>query len=124
METGVVVALAYWGIHTGATTLAKVLLGLGAPVAGFGFWGLVDFRGAGRAAEPLRLVQELALSGLAALAWYAAGQQVLGIALAALSLLYHALVYASGHRLLDPAGRGAAGRGAAPARGGAGGRGR
>jgi len=33
-----------------------------------GFWGAVDFHQAGRLAEPLRLVQELAISGLAAVA--------------------------------------------------------
>ena len=44
METGIVVALAYWGVHTGDSTAAKILLGVGAPVLGFGFWGAVDFR--------------------------------------------------------------------------------
>ncbi len=39
MEVGVVVALVYWGLHTGETTVAKVLLGVGAPAATFGFWG-------------------------------------------------------------------------------------
>jgi Protein of unknown function (DUF2568) len=102
METGVVVALAYWGVHTGDSTAAKVGLGIGAPVVGFGFWGVVDFRGAGRLAEPARLVQELVVSGLAAAAWYAAGRHIAGIALAGLSLVYHASVYATGHRLLEP----------------------
>ena len=100
MEVGVVVALGYWGVHAGGNAAGKLALGLGAPALGFGLWGGVDFRWAGAAAEPLRLIQELAISGLAALAWYAAGQQVLGIALAALSLVYHGLVYASGERLL------------------------
>ena len=101
MEVGVVVALADWGFHTGGGTAAKVLLGIGAPVVGFGFWGAVDFHQA-RLAELLRLTQELVISGLAAAAWYASGQHVLGIALASLSVVYHALVYASGARLLKP----------------------
>jgi len=100
VEAGVVVALGYWGFHTGGNAAGKLALGLGAPALGFGFWGAVDFRWAGAAAEPLRLIQELAISGLAALAWYAAGQHALGIALAVLSLVYHGLVYASGERLL------------------------
>ena len=83
--------------------LGFVVLGLGAPVLGFGFWAAVDFHQAGRLAEPLRLIQELAVSGVAALVVYAAGLPVAGIALAALSLVYHALVYASGARLLKPA---------------------
>jgi hypothetical protein len=99
LEVGVVVALGWWGFHTGDSVIAKVLLGIGAPGVGFGFWGAVDFRRA-RHAECLRLSQELAVSGLAAAAWYAAGQHALGIALAALSVGYHALVYASGERLL------------------------
>ncbi|HZD87040.1 MAG TPA: YrdB family protein [Gaiellaceae bacterium] len=106
METGVVAGLAYWGVHTGDSTAGKIGLGIGAPVLGFGFWGGVDFHQAGPVAEPARLVQELVVSGLAAAAWYTAGQPILGIALAALSLLYHVSVYASGQRLLEPQGSG------------------
>jgi hypothetical protein len=102
MEVGIVVALATWGYHTGSGTAAKILFAIAAPAVGFGLWGAVDFRRAGRLAEPLRLAEELVISGLAAAAWYAAGRHALGIALAALSVLYHALVYASGARLLSP----------------------
>jgi Protein of unknown function (DUF2568) len=102
MEVGVVAGLAFWGVHTGGSTGAKILLGVGVPVLGFGFWGAVDFHQAGRFAEPARLIQEIAVSGLAAFAWYAAGRHGLGIGLAALSVVYHALVYASGARLLKP----------------------
>lgn len=105
MEVGIVAALATWGFHAGDGTTAGILLAVGATVLGFGLWGMVDFRRAGRLAEPLRLVQELVISGLAAGAWYAAGRHGLGIALAALSALYHALVYVSGARLLKPHGR-------------------
>jgi len=101
MEVGVIAAFAYWGVHTGGGPTAKVLLGVAAPAAGFGFWGAVDFRRAGRLGEPLRLIQELAVSSLAALAWYAAGRTGPAIALAVLSVLYHGLVYATGGRLLD-----------------------
>ena len=99
LEVGVVIALADWGIHTGQGTPAKVLLGVGAPLVGFGFWGAVDFHRA-RHAEGLRLLQELVVSGLAAVAWYATGAHLLGVTLAAWSILYHAFVYASGARLL------------------------
>ena len=100
MEAGDVGALGYWGFHTGENAAGRLALGLGAQALGFGFWGAVDFRWAGVAAEPLRLIEELAISGLAAFAWYAAGRHVLGIVLAVLSLVYHCLVYASGERLL------------------------
>jgi Protein of unknown function (DUF2568) len=102
VEGGIVVGLAWWGVATGDGTGMKVLLGVGAPLVGFGFWGAVDFRRVGRLAEPARLLQELAVSGLAAVAWYAAGRHALGVALAAVSLLHHALVYAIGERLLKP----------------------
>ncbi len=95
-------AFAFWGVHTGQSTAAKIILGFGAPVIGFGVWGAIDFRWAGRRAEALRLTEELVISGLAALALYAAGEPSLAIALAALSLVYHARVYVSGERLLKP----------------------
>jgi len=104
LELGVVVALGYWGVHTGQNVAAKILLGAGAPTLGFGLWGGVDFQRAAHG-ELLRLTQELTISALAAIAWYAAGQHTLGLALASVSLGYHALVYASGERLLNPAGK-------------------
>jgi Protein of unknown function (DUF2568) len=101
LELSVVVALGYWGVHAGQSTSAKVLLGIGAPLVGFGLWGAVDFHRS-RHGEMLRLVQELVISGLAAAACYAAGRHAPAIALATLSIVYHALVYASGARLLTP----------------------
>lgn len=103
MELGVGLGLGYWGYHAAATPGAEALLAVGAPVVGFGFWGMVDFRQAGRLAEPLRLVQELVVSGLAAVALYVAGAHTMGWTLGILSLVYHALVYASGDRLLEAA---------------------
>ena len=102
LEAGVVGALAYWGVQTADGTVGKVLLGVAAPAVGFGIWGAVDFRRAGRYAEPLRLVEELAISGLAAVALAVVGRPGLGIALATLSVVHHALVYALGDRLLEP----------------------
>lgn len=100
MEFGVVVALAVWGYHVGSSSAGRIALAVIVPLVGFGFWGMVDFHHAGGWAESLRLIQELVVSGLAALAWYTAGQQVLGLTLAGLSLVYHALVYLIGDRLL------------------------
>jgi hypothetical protein len=100
MELGIVAALGYWGYKSGNGTAAKILLGVGAPLLGFGFWGLVDFRQAGSWAESLRLIQELLVSGLAALAWYIAGAHAWGWALALLSVVHHTLVYLLGGTLL------------------------
>ena len=100
METGIVLGLAYWGYQTGSETLIKIVLAIATPLVGFGFWGAVDFHQAGQAAESLRLVQELLLSWLAALALWNAGQPALGLMMALLSIVYHALIYSTGGRLL------------------------
>jgi hypothetical protein len=100
MEVGIVAAFGYWGLQTGKSAIASILLSIGAPVLVFGFWGLVDFRNAGQLSEPLRLFQELVISGLAAFAFYAAGQHTLGWALALISIVHHALVYLLGETLL------------------------
>lgn len=100
MEAGIVVALAWWGVHAGTGAAGKAALGVGAPAVLFGFWGLVDFRQAGRAAEPLRLLEELLITGLAALAWFTAGEHLLAWGLLLLSVVHHALVYPLGGRLL------------------------
>jgi hypothetical protein len=102
MEVGIVTALAAWGHHAGAGPISRLVMTLVAPAVGFGIWGAVDFRRAGRFAEVLRLVEELALSGLAALGWYVAGQPLLAGVLATVSLTYHGLVYVAGDRLLKP----------------------
>jgi hypothetical protein len=100
MEFGIVAGFAVWGYHVGNGTAMKLILAIGAPLLGFGFWGSVDFHQLGTMAEPARLVQELVVSGLAAVAFYVAGQHVLGWALAALSVVYHISVYSAGARLL------------------------
>ena len=102
METAVVAALAWWGYRAGGSAVSRVALAVVAPAVGFGIWGAVDFHQAGRYAEPLRLIEELVISGIAALALYLAGSAALGWSLAGLSAVYHALVYARGERLLKP----------------------
>ncbi len=100
VEAAIVAALTYWGYRTGSTPATKSLLALGAPAIGFGFWGAVDFHQAGRFGEPLRLAQELAVSGLAAVGLYRAGHVGLAWALAGLSVGYYAVVYLRGNTLL------------------------
>lgn len=100
MELGIVLAFAVWGFHAGAAPSTRVLLAALAPLLGFGLWGAVDFRWARRLGEPLRLLQELVLTGLAATALAAAGHPAWGWGLVAVSALHHAMVYALGQRLL------------------------
>ena len=101
MEAGVVAGLAWWGVRAGDGPATSTLLGVAAPAVGFGIWGAIDFHRAGPLAEPLRLIEELAISTLAAGAFVLAGQPVLGWSLAGLSVGYHATVYATGQRLLS-----------------------
>ena len=102
MEAGIVAGLAYWGYQAGGSTGVRILLAVAAPAIGFGIWGAVDFRWAGRLAEPLRLMEELVISGVATLALYAAGQPVPAAALASLTFFHEGLVYATGGRLVRP----------------------
>ena len=100
LEVGIVVAFAWWGFQATGSAQINILLEVGTPILAFAFWGLIDFRWAGALSEPLRLLQELAISGAAAAAWYAAGQHALAWPLAGLSVAYHAIVYLTGARLL------------------------
>ena len=100
MELGIIVALGYWGFQIGNNISMKVLFGIGAPLLGFGFWSLVDFHQIKLFSEPLRLFQELIISGLAAVACYVAGQQTLAWALGLISIIHHIIVYLVGGTLL------------------------
>ncbi|MCZ8517685.1 YrdB family protein [Paenibacillus filicis] len=100
MELGIVVALAYWGYRTGKSTFQSTLLSIGAPLLVFSVWTFIDFRKVAPMPELFRLIQELILSVLAAVAWYVAGQRTLGVSLALVSIVHHVLVYLLGERLL------------------------
>jgi hypothetical protein len=100
MEFGIILAFGYWGYRTGGSLATRILLAVIAPALVFGFWGLVDFHRAGSVAEPLRMVEELVISGLAAAALYIAGAPLFGLALAVISVMHHALVYPLGETLL------------------------
>lgn len=100
LEFGIIVGFAVWGYDAGTTALTKGIMAIAAPVTAFSFWGFIDFRQAGRIAEPLRLVQELLISALAAVALYVMGYLVATWGLATISLVHHILVYALGGKLL------------------------
>ncbi len=100
MELGIVLAFGYFGYHTGSGMGQKILFCIIFSLVGFGFWGLVDFHQLGNFAEPMRLIQELFISGLAAFALYATGMHAAGWALGILSVVYHVLVYINDEKLL------------------------
>ena len=93
LELGVLAALGYWGFQTGQGTIAKIGLGIGAPALAVVVWWLF---GAPQAKWHLkgvfRLLLEVIFFGSAAVALYAAGQHVLGVAFALLFVLNTVLV--------------------------------
>lgn len=97
LELGVLAALAYWGFQTGQGALARIGLGIGAPLLAVVVWGLF---GAPKAVWPLegpwRLLLQVVFFGSAAVALFAAGQRVVGMVFALVFVLNCALVYALG----------------------------
>lgn len=100
METGIILAFGYWGYCLGAHMGTKILLCIAMPSLVFAFWSLVDFHQLGMVSERLRPVQELLVSGLAAIAIYSTGFHVFGWMLGGISIVHHALVYIIGDKLL------------------------
>ncbi len=100
MEAGIVLALGYWGYHISDNRIWKIILTIVVPLVGFGFWGMVDFHQFRNIGEILRLLQELVISGLAAIALYSAGAHIPGWGLGILSVVHHALTYLLGERLI------------------------
>lgn len=100
IELGIVAALGYWGFETGQSPIGKMALGIGAPLLAFGIWGFVSPRKGPAVNELMRLIEELAISGLAAVALYATGKHTLGYAFGLATIINHALVYVLGGRLL------------------------
>ena len=85
LELCLLAALGYWGIQTGQGTLAKIALGVGAPLLVAVVWGVFCApKAAKRLHGPALHVVELALFGAAALALAVAGQPVLAVTFAAL----------------------------------------
>ena len=100
MEAGIILALGYWGYCFGRGPGMKILLSIVVPALVFSFWGLVDFHQFGYASEALRLLQELLVTVLAAIALYSVGFHTLCWMMAIISIVHHTLVYATGDKLL------------------------
>ena len=100
MEIGIVAGLGYWGFQAGHGIALKIILSVCIPLIIFGFWGLVDFHNAKKFSEIFRLIQELIISGIAAVALYFTAQHTLAWILALISISHHLLVYLIGDTLL------------------------
>ena len=93
LELCALAALGYWGFHAGRGTLAKVGLGLGAPLLATVVWGLfVAPKAAVAVPGAVHLALEVAVFGLAAVALYAAGQARPALAFALLVVLNRVLI--------------------------------
>jgi|SRR5215467_15906353 len=97
LELGVLAALGFWGFQTGQGTIARIALGIGAPVVAVVVWALFGSPQATWHLDGiLRLLLEVVFFGSAAVALFAAGQHVLGVVFALLFVLNTALASAMG----------------------------
>jgi quinol-cytochrome oxidoreductase complex cytochrome b subunit len=93
LELCALAALGYWGFKVGRGTLAKLGLGLGAPLLAAVVWGLfVAPRATVAVPRAVHLALEVAVFGLAAVALYAAGQPRLALAFALVVVLNRVLI--------------------------------
>lgn len=98
LELCMVAALAYWGFST-QSGIGKYLWGIGGPVVVILIWGaFIAPKARQRLPDPLRLLNEVVLFGLAALALLAAGQQTLGIIFFVLVFINLVLGFVLGQR--------------------------
>ncbi|WP_069187954.1 YrdB family protein [Bacillus sp. FJAT-27251] len=93
LEVCALVALSYWGFHTGKGYFFKFGLGIGAPLIIAIIWGVF-----GSPAAPIpvhgfiRLILEIAIFGLAIIALYGAGHPSLALIFAILVLINRILM--------------------------------
>jgi hypothetical protein len=97
LELCALAALGYWGFKTEASFIAKIGLGIGAPLLAAVVWGALVAPGAPVPTPGLlRLVLELIIFGLAAAALYSAGRPTLAWALVLAFVINRVLMYAWG----------------------------
>jgi hypothetical protein len=83
VELAALVAVAFWGFHTGGSLLTKLGLGLGAAVLFVVVWGLLMApRSSRQAPEPWFTLLEVVIFGLATAALAFAGQPILALVFA------------------------------------------
>lgn len=93
LEVAMLLALAYWGFHTGQNLGLKLALGLGIPLAAVIIWGLFLAPRAGqRANSTVGVALSLALFYIAGLLLYQAGQPALAAILFVVAAVNRTLV--------------------------------
>lgn len=94
LELGVLVALGYWGFHTGQDTVARLVLGFGAPAAAIVLWALFGApRGKWNLKGIWRVLLQVVFFGAAALALAAAVSIALGVTWALVCIVNLGLNY-------------------------------
>ena len=94
LELCILAAFCDWGFQTGSGLIAKIGLGIGVPILAAIFWGtFMAPKAAVQVQDPLRLVLEVVIFGLAAVALYAAGHSSLAWALGLIFVINRALMY-------------------------------
>lgn len=92
VELGALVAVGYWGFHTGGAIATKIGLGLGAPLLLAVVWGVVMApTSSRRAPEPWYTVLEIIIFGLASVALVFAGQPILALVFGVVAAINAAL---------------------------------
>lgn len=99
MEIAIVIGMAFCGYKFGNQGIWKIIFAILFPLAGFGFWSIVDFHRLKKHGEMLRLIEELLITGLVAAILYGLGAHLAGWTLAILSVIHHSLTYILGERL-------------------------
>ena len=103
LELAMLAALCAWGFAVGPNPVARIGLGLGAPVLAAVLWGtFLSPRAAVALPRPARLALELLLFAAATAALAAAGQRALAAWFALLVVVNEVLIAAFGQRT-DPA---------------------
>jgi hypothetical protein len=88
------IALGYWGFHTGNGKLLKVLLGIGTPLFIAVIWGVFGSpKAVYKVSMPLQLVLELLVFGLPAIALYFAGKPQLAWIYAIIVIINRLLMF-------------------------------
>jgi uncharacterized protein DUF2568 len=94
LELIMLTVFAYWGFQTGTETLVKIILGFGAPVLAAAFWGVfLAPRAMRRVGRKLRVLLEVVIFGLGALALTAVGQSTLAVIFAVVVVINQFLLY-------------------------------
>jgi membrane protein YdbS with pleckstrin-like domain len=99
LELAALAAVAYWGVAVGDGLLQQVALAAGAVVLLTGVWGLfVAPKAVRRLGDPLRLVVELVVFGVAVGALVSVGEVVVGVVFGLLVVVSEVAVWLLGQR--------------------------